>query len=114
MVGIHRLHTRLDECDLLRRKTVALIELLVAPGAVERDVWDECVDILRSVLRCLPQRHQKPNETGSQNLRIRPCGLLIPKPPPADIQARQCLPGPPDNGPAKEPGLARCARALTA
>src|ERR1035441_8267903 len=92
--GIHRLHRRLNECDLLRRQSVALIKPLVRPGTVERDIWDERVDILRSVLRWLAERYQKPDETGSQILRVRPGGLLIRKPTRDDIRLRACLIGP--------------------
>src|SRR5579871_2454376 len=114
MAGIHRLHRRLDECDLLLRKTVALIKLFVGPETVEGHVWYERVDILRSVLSRLAQRHQKPNETGSQILRVRPCGLLIRKPPRDDIRLGACLTWARDYGSAQEHGLNRCARPLYA
>src|SRR3954469_15078323 len=61
---------RLDKCDLVLGQRVSLVELRICPLLVQRQVWDESVDMLRGVLSGLTERYKEAGESRTQVTRV--------------------------------------------
>jgi hypothetical protein len=47
--GRHRADHGLDESDLSLGQPLSFIELLVGPFVIQGNIWDKCIDLLRSI-----------------------------------------------------------------